>query len=330
MNFKEAYALLEIPEGSSKEDAKKAFKKLAAKCHPDVCKEPDAENKFKKINEAYQVIESGKSTDPGQQGNWSSYGHASSPFDIQDILNDMMGRNSRSPFARHQYNIRATDIYMCETISFREAVIGYKKEIKYSRNIACKKCDGLGSITLDNGCKLCGGRGRTVTARGPMLVDQTCSACFGKIKTESCSECNSTAYVKTETSISVNIPPGIFNGNVLRLGGMGNYSGTMSGYTSVLLTLTVIEDPGLKIQDKDVLTELHISLLEALQGCKKKVKTIDGEKEINIDALTKNKDEVILSKLGVAKIGNERVIIHVDYPTYCRELIEVLNKKKEN
>lgn len=327
MNHKEAYQTLELSDNATKEEAKKAFRKLAAKYHPDVNKEPDAEDKFKKINEAYQVIESGKPSGPSAYQdpfNNHTYSQYQGGFDISDLFNKFHHQQSSK-------RILAEDINLNITISFKESVLGCKKPLKYNRNIMCQECEGSGRKKLHNGCTKCNGSGTFIRQMGNVIMQQTCPDCLGRNKVETCANCTSQGFVSTETSIEVTVPAGIKTSNILRLNGIGNFAGVIFNseqYSNVNLHITVTPQAGLSLDSNDVVTVINLSLVEALVGTKLTVPTIDGDKEIEIPKLTKNKEEVILSNLGVNRLGKERVIINVNYPDNVDTLIDFLNKEK--
>lgn len=323
MKKSEAYKELELSETASKEETKKQFKKLASKFHPDINKETGAEDKFKKINEAYQSIENDKFDEDFKIGNIPG-GWRVNVSDFAGAFSDLDFSNwARSAFNHADENYIVEDISLSETISFKESVLGCKKEIKYNCYIMCAKCQGIGSYTVHNGCKECNGKGKTVSQNKNIFYQQTCKTCKGKIKKESCQDCSEEGRIKTDRTISISIKPGIINGTILRLPGMGNFSGYV-GNSNVLITINVISESHLKLEKNDVITEVSISLLQALKGCTHIVNTIDGTQEISIPALSKNKDEVILSKLGVNRDGNERVIVNIEYPSNIDKLIEAL------
>ena len=318
MNLKEAYSILEIPDGSKKEDAKKAFKKLAAKYHPDINKEPDAEAKFKKINEAWQIVDSGKLTGQDAWNNTNNGFENINFVDIQDIIG---GNNIKRQFF-------AADVHLHQTVSFKESIIGCTKDFTYNRKAKCTNCNGTGKFKLNNNCANCAGNGVVIKRNGFAVIHQTCHVCRGKVISEPCKQCEDGA-VDNEIKVTVNIPPGVKSGSVLNLGNRGNYIGDFMGMeqcTKVLLNMQVIPDRDFTVKDNDVISSIDISLLEALQGCKKTVNTIDGSKEIDIPALVKNNHEVIIPNLGVARVGNQRVVINVNYPLDSSGLITFLKK----
>ena len=306
MNLKEAYKTLDLPEGTTPEDAKKQFRKLAGEWHPDVNKDPGAEAKFKKINQAYQCIQSGKGDEREMLPPQSHY---------------------------HQQMVRIDNIEIHITTSFKDAVLGCKKEVKYHRRSKCAPCGGSGEIHINNGCTKCGGKGQTQTQQRGMIFISTCSECKGRINAQLCGTCNGEGFLHADVSVHVTVPAGITDGNILRLQGMGNYAGTFMGFadqhTDVFCHVKVEPMPDLRLEGRDVVSTISITLLDALRGCDRKVKTIFGDKEIEIKPRSRNREEVILPHLGVAGAGNQRVIIDVRYPSDINKLVELLSNEVE-
>lgn len=305
MNLKEAYATLELAPGTSQEDAKKRYRELSKKWHPDINKDPGAEDKFKKINEAYQIVQSGK--DPGQA---------------------FQRNENYSPFYRQTVIKEVEDVRLYLNISFKESVLGCKKEVQYSRHVKCNKCDGKGDYQLNNGCKKCGGQGRTVTKQGASVLITTCGECHGRSDIQECDVCSGSGSLHTDVSVHVSVPAGITNGTILRLQGMGNYIGSFMGFVDqhadAFCHVSVSPEDGLTLDGKNVVSHLDISLLDALKGCQRMVKTIYGNKEINIKAGSRNAEEVIIPHCGVSGIGNQRVVLDVKYPQDTDKLIKAL------
>ena len=307
MNLNEAYTTLELSPGASPEEAKKKYRELTKKFHPDVNKEKSAEDKFKKINEAYQCIKNGKGNDREtmpQSGNpWN--GH----------------------FSKQQV-VQLEHVAVHTTISFKESVLGCKKELKYSRQGKCQNCSGTGEIRLHNGCKKCGGKGQVIVNQGQMVMVSTCPDCFGRAKIEPCTVCSSNGTLHTDVSVHVSVPAGIINGAVLRLQGMGNYAGSFMGladqHTDAFCHVAVTPEDGLMIEGNSVVSHLSIPLIDALRGCTSKVKTIHGDKEISIKPQSRNRDEVLIPHCGVSGAGDQKVILDVQYPKNTDKLIGVL------
>ena len=317
MNLQEAYSILELSQGASQDEAKKKYRELTKKYHPDINKEPGAEDKFKKINEAYGCIQSGKGT---------------------DIEEPVFTRNPFSGFGfnpfgnQRQRNYQPRHIQINETISFKESVFGCKKNISFNRKIKCPDCNGEGEQKLNNGCDKCHGIGTVTMRQGNMIFAMTCDKCGGMIKSQPCDKCNSTGAINSEASVEVNVPGGIRNGNILRLSGMGDFVGNFMSseqHTDAHLLISVTPHPLLKLIDNDVVSTLTISLLESLTGCSKSIETLNGVQEIEIKPKSRNKEEVIIPKLGVNRIGSQRVIFDVQYPDDVSHLAEFLSIKNE-
>lgn len=316
MKLKEAYSILEIPENTSANDVKKKYREMSKKYHPDVNKEPGAEDRFKKINEAYARIQKGGSDDmPGfEQGGFNPFS-GFNPFAGMD------------PFQTSNKQREVKNITIDTNLSFEESVLGSKKEIKFTRENKCSDCNGQGFATINNGCNMCGGKGKITSQQGPMMFVQTCNKCMGRMQTSACNKCSSTGCVTTDTTISVNIPGGVVNGNILRLAGMGNFAGqfmSMDQFSDVHLIINVTPHELLKLQNNTVIHSLQISLLEALRGCKKTVPTVLGNREINVGPMSKNCDEITIPRVGVNGVGEQKIILDIFYPKDINKVIDTL------
>jgi molecular chaperone DnaJ len=305
MRLSEAYDILSLPQTANLEDCKQRYKLLAKQYHPDLNKDPSASDRMKEINEAYQCIQNGKGNER----------EASQPH------------NPWGGFHRQQ-TIQLEHIQVNLTIDFKESVLGCKKEIKYARTSKCAACDGHGQVKLDNGCLECKGRGQITKQHHGMIMVSTCPKCHGKSNLANCSTCQGEGTTHADTSVQVSVPAGILDGNTLRLQNMGNYAGSIMGimeqHTDVLCTITVIPEVGLSIEGKSVITTLPISLLDAIKGCHRQVKTIFGEREIIIPPASRNKEEVIVPRCGVSGTGDQRVILDVQYPANIDKLVNSL------
>jgi len=304
MNKKEAYNILDIKYDATSDEIKKAYKKKVLEHHPDINKSDDSI--IKQINEAYQIVSTGKDTEPNTPY-WNS--------------------RPQSPFT----HIVNSNIALNATISFKESVIGSKTDLKYNRKVKCGSCSGNGGIQQNNGCDRCGGNGMIVNQQGHSFSARTCDKCKGRVPVSPCHECKTEGSIMVETSVSVSIPGGIPNGGILRLGGMGNFAGSIFNtdqYTDVHLKINVIPIDGLTLDEMNVISKLDISLLEALEGCTKKINTIDGMKDIYVSPKTKNKDIVKMPKLGVNRQGDQQVIIDVKYPDDVSIIISTLKTKE--
>ncbi len=311
MNHQEAAQILEISTEATPEDAKKAYRTLTKKYHPDINKEPGAEDKFKKINEAYQVFTSPEPEDqdfgfnPFQGFGGMDFGNATK-------------RHSAQPTTLHAH------------ISFKDSVFGVKHDLKFERQVKCKECNGQGRFKINNGCSKCHGQGQVTSRQGMSVFIQTCDQCRGKTTTEACKPCNSNGTLSADVSLTVTIPAGVQDNNVLRIQGMGNYVGSfgpMDQSTDVHLYVHVAPDNRFSIRNQDITSNLTISLLEAIQGTSKTVETLDGTATINIPPRSRHKEEICIRNLGISRQGNQQVILNVEYPKFTDNLTDLLSKE---
>ena len=318
MNLEEARNILGVDQNAKENEVKSKYRELTKKFHPDLNKEDGAEDRFKRINEAYECVKNGKGSDP-------------EPSEFAGVrYSDFRG----SPFGgmprRKQRTIKVEPIQENISISFKDAVWGCKREISFTRKVKCEVCGASGDIPINNGCTECGGTGVFVKRQGNMIFSQTCRKCMGKVDIQTCSNCNGDGLLDSTASVQITIPPGIQNGNVLRLGGMGHYLGEMMGFeqrTDALVIVHVEPDLGLSVDGMDVVSHLNISLLEALKGCTKSVKTLIGQKDIEIKPKTRHNDTINIPNLGVGRKGSQRVVLDVAYPDNISSIVDLLSKK---
>lgn len=310
MNLPEAYSILGLPSNSTPADAKKKFRELSKKYHPDNSETGD-EAEFKRINHAHQYI-----TKPETRE--------------REINHPRSGGDPFNPFVRTRQNVRVIEEIKINTnLSFAESILGCQRKIIYTRKVKCQDCNGDGVSIVKGGCDKCNGLGQITMRHGNVTVLMPCDKCGGRRATKACDSCSATGTVEAETSISVNIPGGVSGNTTLRLGGKGNFVNNMGPweqYTDAFLVLIVEEDPDIKLINNEVISGLNISLLEAIRGCKKTVRTILGDKEIEVKSLSKNKDEVVIPHVGINGTGPQKVILDVKYPDNTNLLIDALTR----
>lgn len=307
-NMKAHYDILDLTEEASEEEVKKRYRELAKKYHPDNINTGDAE-KFKKITEAYKTI-----TDPPKATTSPPFG--SVPF------------SGAYPFGfNFDRDVDVSPVELHTVISFAESVLGIKKEFVFNRKSKCAVCRGEGVKVVNNGCTSCNGNGKFVRRQGNTIIMSPCGKCNGRNITKECEMCDATGSISSQVSVNVSIPAGIVNGNILRLSNMGNFIGNfgpIEQYTDALLHISVTPDCNFSISGNDVISHLDLSLDEAVKGCKKTVKTVTGTCEIEIAPMSRNKEEVIIPKMGVNKQGCQRVILDVRYPDNIMKIIDSL------
>lgn len=350
---KDYYEILGVPKDASQEDIKKAYRVLAKKYHPDVCKEPNANERFAEIQVAYDCL-----SDPEKRSNYDRFGTeeptgfngGASGFDgfsgfsgFEDIFSSFFGGGGANKKGGPQ---RGRDIEQDVTISFEEACSGVRKEIKFVKYDSCTQCGGTGAYSKDDitTCSRCNGRGRVVTVQntilGQMRSETDCPECKGtgkKIK-RACPNCNGQGRMRVSKNIAVNIPGGIDNDQTIRVAGEGE-AGSRGGQSGDLYVHVTVRDHEFFVRDgNNIILELPITFSQAALGATIDVKTITGTVKMTIKAGTQNGDKYRLAEKGITnkitkKTGHQIVIIKVVTPTNLtkkqQELFKELSETDE-
>jgi molecular chaperone DnaJ len=310
MNVQQACSLLGIEIGASLEEAKKAFRKQAAKAHPD---QGGSEEQFKKINEAYQFIEKN-----GTKENLNPFINFNQNKS-ESAFNEIFFGN----FRRVNFNTRArrTEFGGNIKISFSQSILGCEVPVEISSISTCESCNGSGFEQADEKeCSHCQGDG----FYNDSDVKIKCSNCGGTGKTgrkSICKVCNGSGKSNKPKKISVKIPAGVDNGSNIKLSGVGN-----NGF-DILFEINVIPDPNMLKKGIDVISIIEISLIDALKGIKKEVNTVKGSKNLVLKPGLKNKDAVRVKGFGVGGKGCHEFIVEVKYPDDTSELIKFLESQ---
>jgi molecular chaperone DnaJ len=330
------YEVLGLQKGASDDEIKKAYRSLAKKYHPDLNKEPGAEEKFKEVNEAYETL-----SDPQKRARYDQYGFddptagfggaGASGFGgagfggFEDIINSFFGGGRRSSNGPHQ----GADVEKQMNITFEEAVFGCKKRIRITVDDECMSCGGSGAASKSDvkTCPKCGGRGRVImrqqTIFGYTNVEAQCPDCNGKGKiiTKKCPDCNGKGRVRRTKDVEITIPAGIQSGMSLRMEGYGQ-SGFNGGQPGDLyIQFVVQEHPNFKRDGQDIILEIPISVSQAALGDTIQVPTIDGPVDLKVPAGTQPGTKLRLRgrgtknpKGGIGR-GDQYVIFNVVVPT---------------
>lgn len=328
MNIQEACNVLGIRSGDSKEDAKKAFRKKAAEYHPDKNNNSkEAEEKFKEINSAYQLIDKHGTTAP-------PFTVSSDLYDHSDHLAEELRRRMNNFFPGSNFGfgnpnqIRSEPIIVPVEVPFEMAVLGGKKDITYERTVKCESCTGGKVSTNKKMCQKCGGHGhRKYGSDDKELPCTTCNATGYISNSEQCEFCKGSGTQNRVDTLRVTIPPGAQSGLRLILKGKGNYRSSI--YDNVIVVLSVLPDHDMKLSGADVISVIELSLLEALQGTKKKLRTVKGEKTLAFKPKTKHRDTVRVAGFGVPPYGAHIVVVNVSYPEDVSDIIDILETKTE-
>lgn len=334
--------MLEVQKGASDDEIKKAFRKQAKKYHPDLNPgNKEAEAKFKEVNEAYEVL-----SDKQKRARYDQYGFAGvdpnygagaggyggSPFgqdiDLGDIFNSFFGGFGGGRTQRNQNAPRrGADTEVSVTITFEEAAKGCKKEVSYQNVETCKDCSGTGAAagTQLKSCPACGGSGQVTTQKrtpfGVVQTAQTCDRCRGKGKIieKPCAKCSGTGRVRQNRTVTVTIPAGINQDQVLNVGGHGNsgFNGGPAGDLHVYINVKKHEL--FERKGDDVWCEIPITFAQAALGHEVTVPTLDGRVSYMVHEGTQPGDIFKLKGRGIPHLnsrgrGDQYVKVVVEVP----------------
>lgn len=337
MNKKDYYEILGVSKTATDDEIKRAFRKLAKQYHPDVNKEPGADEKFKEIGEAYSVL-----SDPQKRSQYDQFGHAAfqngggggfsgfegfQDFDFGDIFSDLFGGGFGFSSSGRKSNRarKGADKLVELQIDFIEAIKGCKKSIKVDINEECEKCNGHGGFK-EKTCPTCGGRGRVVVQQnslfGVFQTETTCQTCKGEGKSyeEKCSACGQKGYVRKSKELEIDVPSGVDTGNKLRISGKGEPGINGGPNGDIYIEFIVKDHPIFERDDKDIYIEVPLTITEAILGCKKEIPTLDKNVILDIKPGTQNLTKLKLKGKGVKPVnshftGDMYAIINVVIPT---------------
>ncbi len=342
------YGVLGVAKSASQEEIKRAYRALARRFHPDVSKEADAEERFKEINEAYEVLSDPQkrsmydrfgTVSPGGMGG-AGYGGFRDPFDIfAEVFGNLGGFGFGS--GRRPGPERGRDLHTRVDLTFEEAAFGVQKEIEIERMEVCDVCGGTGSEpgTEPQTCPDCDGRGQVrrmqQTLFGSFVNIAACPTCEGEgtVVTTPCHKCNGSGKVYLRRQLSVEIPAGVDDGMSIRLGGQGEPGERGGPRGNLYVTLHVKSHPYFKRQGNHVTLELQINIAQAALGDTVTVPTLEGQREITIPAGTQSGTVLRLRGLGFPQVrgsgrGDQLVFINVAVPKQLspqqRDLFEEL------
>ena len=333
MAQRDYYEILGVQRGATPDELKSAFRGLARQYHPDVNKSPDAEERFKEINEAYAVL-----SDPEKRAAYDRYGHAGvnrmggvdfSSMDFSDIFEELFGfgmgggssrRSGRSPR-------RGADLTLPVALSFEESVFGVDKEVEITRDETCTACRGTGAEpgSSPQRCAQCEGRGEVRQVRqtflGSMVQVTTCPVCngTGEVIVKPCPTCRGRGLERKTIKKTISIPAGIDNGQQIRLAGEGQ-PGVYGGPNGNLyLEVQVKAHKFFRRRQDDILLNLDINVAQAALGADIEVITVDGPTKLNIPAGTQPGKVITLRGKGVPHLrssgrGDQLVVVNVEVP----------------
>ncbi|QVK19450.1 molecular chaperone DnaJ [Mycoplasmatota bacterium] len=338
MSQKDYYDILGVGKSATDDEIKRAYRKLAKKYHPDVNQEAGAEEKFKEVQKAYEVL-----SDANNRANYDRFGHAGvdgqgfgqGDFggfggfgDVGDIFEQFFGGFGGGGSSRRSNGPRkGEDIRIKMTITFEEACFGAEKEINLQREEECTRCAGTGAKSKNDikTCSRCKGRGVVSSVQqtilGRVQTQHECPDCHGsgKMIKNKCTECGGIGKKRQTSTIKVKIPEGINDGQQIRLSGKGN-AGVNGGPTGDLyIYFNVKADDFFIREGNDIYCELPLTFSQAALGEEIEIPTIHGNVKLTIPAGTQSQTKFKLKHKGVKSLrsgikGDQYVIVKVVTP----------------
>jgi molecular chaperone DnaJ len=342
------YEVLGLPRNASPEDIRKAFRKLAFQYHPDRCKDDGASEKFKEVNEAYEVL-----SDADKRADYDRFGHSGPEglfggrgfegFDFGgfgDIFEAFFGGTATST---RQAPRRGDDLRYTIAVSFEEAALGCEKEIEISRTELCSTCHGTRARpgTQPVRCTACDGTGQIRRVQrslfGQFINTSVCGQCHGegKIVTDRCPDCRGSGFQKHKRSIMVKVPAGIEDGNGIRLTGEGDAGLRGASPGNLYVVVSVRKHPSFTREGDDVVYELPLNFAQAALGAEIAVPTLYGESRLKIPAGSQTGRVFKLKDKGINHLrrmgrGDQLVVLRVVTPESLskeqRRLFEELSR----
>lgn len=345
MSKRDYYEVLGVSKGSSMDEIKKAYRRLARRYHPDANPDdPKAESRFKELSEAYMVL-----SDPEKRASYDRYGHAGvdgqgfGGFDgfgdfggLGDIFDMFFGGGGR----RRSGPEKGADIRSDLEITLKEAAFGLEREIKVPRTESCSTCGGSGAAAGSKPvtCPVCNGAGQVQFAQntpfGRIVQSHTCERCrgAGKIIEKPCPTCRGTGQTRRTRSINVKIPAGVDNGSRLRVNGEGE-AGLRGGPRGDLYVYIHVKPHRVFKRDgDDLICELPISFVQAALGDELEVPTLEGNAKLKIPEGTQSGTIFRMRGKGVPNVsgfnrGDQHVVVRVVTPTKLSDKQKTLLKE---
>ncbi|MFC3932087.1 molecular chaperone DnaJ [Streptococcus dentapri] len=339
MNNQEYYDRLGVSKNASQDEIKRAYRKMSKKYHPDINKEPGAEDKYKDIQEAYETLSDEQKRAAydqyGPDGANAGFGGGAGGFGgfdgadfggFEDIFSSFFGGGgtSRNPSAPRQ----GDDLQYRLNLKFKEAIFGTEKDITYNRESECHTCQGTGAKpgTSPVTCSRCHGQGvinvDTQTPLGMMRRQVTCDVCHGTGKEikDPCSTCQGTGHEKKSHKVSVKVPAGVETGQQIRLQGQGEAGFNGGPYGDLFVIINVLPSKEFERDGSTIYYTLNISFAQAALGDTVEVPTVHGDVELTIPEGTQTGKIFRLKGKGAPRLrggsqGDQHVTVKVVTPT---------------
>jgi molecular chaperone DnaJ len=311
-SVRDLYEILGVGRDASTEDIRTAYRRLAREFHPDVNDDPQAEQRFKEVAGAYEIL-----ADADKRARYDAYGHGGpveAPFaDITDLFEAFFGTGT---FGRRRSGRRSRaqpgeDLFADLSLGFKEAAFGARREIQIGRMETCEVCQGSGAQpgTAPQRCHTCSGSGQVQDVRrsifGTVMTAHPCGTCQGTGEeiVAPCDRCDGRGRVPSRTTVPIDVPAGVTDGMELRISG-GGHAGRAGGPPGDLyLSIDVDEDPVFERHGPDVFAVLEVPMVQAALGGEVQVETLDGTERVGIDPGTASGTTVRLKGKGIPNLG---------------------------
>ncbi|KAI3976501.1 hypothetical protein MKX01_008359 [Papaver californicum] len=349
------YSKLNLDRNATLQEIKNSYRKLARQYHPDMNKSPGAEDKFKEISAAYEVLSDNEKRslydlygEEGLQGNFGSSDFDSQGVDAFDIFDSIFGEQNDILGGGNMRNARnqSLDIRYDLYLSLEESVFGGKRDIEVAYLETCDDCHGTGAKTASciKLCTDCGGKGRVMKAQrtpfGLMSQVSTCLKCSGdgKIISDNCRRCSGEGKVKLKRNIQVVIPLGVYEGANMQIQGEGSSDKKRGVAGDLYLFVHIKEKAGVRKDGLNLYSKVKIDYSDAILGTILKVDTVEGLRDIRIPPGTQPGDAVKLASLGIPNMkkpsvrGDHHFVVNVEIPEEIsdeeRALVQKLSSLK--
>jgi molecular chaperone DnaJ len=343
---RDLYQVLGVPKDASDDDIRTAYRRLARELHPDVNQDPAAEERFKEIAGAYEIL-----SDPDKRARYDAFGTAGGPgqqfTDISDIFEMFFGQGGFGGFGRTRRSgprsrtRRGEDLAVRDVLTFTEAAFGVRREVQVDRMAACDRCLGVGAEpgTAPIACRTCGGTGEVQSVRrsvfGTLMTTSPCRTCDGTGQEipDPCERCFGKGRVPEQATVTVEIPAGVSDGMELRVAGAG-HAGVAGGPAGDLFVrLTVEPSTAFERRGQDLFTVLDVTMTHATLGADVVVAGLEGTETLRVEPGTESGTVLRLKGRGIPNVnrrgrGDLFVTVHVvtprDLPKDQRRLVEQL------
>ncbi len=311
------YQVLGVSPDASQDEIKKAYRKLARELHPDVNPSKEAEEKFKLVTHAYEVL-----SDPQSR---AQYDRGDAGFGFGDIFESFFGASPRGPRSRSQ---RGEDALLHVQLDLAEAVFGVTKTITIDTAIGCDSCSrsGIKAGTSIKSCDVCRGTGQiqrqVQSFMGVMVTTTTCNVCrgSGQVVPSPCPDCRGQGRIRAKRDLELEIPAGVSDGMRLHLPGQGEvgFAGGPAG--DIYLEISVAPHPVFSREGDDLAGVLEVPISDAALGCEIEIETLDGKSKVKVEAGAQHGDIITLKGLGATRIrgrgrGDLRIQVRVLTPS---------------